>query len=152
MPTLGSIFGDEEKQKFVERQLTPGAVLHLQVVFPQTTKNKYLVLVGIEDPDCYTFIVNSETSRFIQKSPDLWVCQVDIDAVSHPFLRYDSKVACHEVLRLSKVDVVAELIADTGKIKGTISTEVRQEIVAATKYAKTLDRYTQQLIVDSLSE
>jgi len=151
VPTLGSIFGDTDRRLFVERQLVPGVVIYLEISFPQVTKSKYLVLVGEAQPDCFTFIINSETNRFIESSPDLNACQVSIDAESHTFLRHNSTIACHEVLYLSKEAVVAELISDTARIKGEISHTVRQEILAAVKFARTIDLYTQQIIINALS-
>jgi hypothetical protein len=151
MPKLGDFFNDEDRKASVERQLLPGAVIYLEVAFPQITKNKFLVFVGEENPDVLTFIVNSQTNPFILNKPHLNICQVTLDAASHPFLKHDSHIACHQVLRLSRADVIIDLSADLSRIKGTVSKAVREQIVSAVKSAKTLDRYTQNVIIQSLA-
>jgi len=95
-------------------------------------------------------VVNSETNEFISCRPDLNICQVKISAATHAFLERDSNVACHEVLSLPKEEVIGELMADTSRIKGMISQEVRGEIVAAVKRARTIDRATVEAILAAL--
>lgn len=151
MVALGDHFPAGAVKDHVTKQLTPGRVIRIPVVFPQVTKPKFLVLVGEKDPDLLTFIVNSEINPFIANKPALAQCQVSIDQASHPFLSHDSHLACHDVLVLSKADVLKALTADISAIKGEISQGVRDQVVAAVKFAKTLDPTTKQLIIESLS-
>lgn len=149
MAKIGDFLGPEAKREFVVRNLIPGQVVYLEVRFPNRTRSKYLVLVGESSPDCLTFVVNSETNEFISCRPDLNICQVKISVATHAFLERDSNVACHEVLSLPK-EVIGELMADTSRIKGMISQEVRGEIVAAVKRARTIDRATVEAILAAL--
>lgn len=150
MAKIGDFLGPKAKREFVARNLIPGQVVYLEVRFPNRTRNKYLVLVGESSPNCLTFVVNSETNEFISCRPDLNICQVKISAATHAFLERDSNVACHEVLSLPKEEVIGELMADTSRIKGMISQEVRGEIVAAVKRARTIDRATVEAILAAL--
>lgn len=150
MAKIGDFLSPEAKREFVVRNLIPGQVVYLEVRFPNRTRNKYLVLVGESSPNCLTFVVNSETNEFISCRPDLNICQVKIGAATHAFLERDSNVACHEVLTLPKEEVIGELMADTSRIKGMISQEVRGEIVAAVKRARTIDRATVEAILAAL--
>lgn len=150
MAKIGDFLGPEAKREFVVRNLIPGQVVYLEVRFPNRTRSKYLVLVGESSPDCLTFVVNSETNEFISCRPDLNICQVKISAASHAFLEHDSNVACHEGLSLPKEEVIGELMADTSRIKGMISQEVRGEIVAAVKRARTIDGATVEAILTGL--
>lgn len=151
MSPLGDFFPAQQVEEFVLKRLIPGCVIRIDVTFPQITKPKFLVLVDDGDPDYLTFIINSETHQFIESRPHLAKCQVDIDATNHPFLDYDSKIACHETLVLKRSDVLRELKRDTGKIKGHISDDVKAEIVAAVKFAKTLSAEEKNIILASLA-
>lgn len=150
MPRIGDFLGPEAKREFVIRNLVAGQVVYLEVRFLNRTRSKYLVLVGESRPNCLTFVVNSETSEFISRRADLNICQVEIRAATHVFLERDSKIACHEVLRLPKEGVIGDLMADTTRIKGMISQEVRGEVIAAVKRARTIDHATVEAIVAAL--
>lgn len=148
---LGNSFPADLRLARVERVFKPGAVFYLEIEFPEITKNKYLVLVDLEGDDCFHFIVNSEPNAYIEERAELRVCQVSIDAASHDFLRYDSMIACHEVLTIPKTEVVSALMRDMSLYKGQISDSVRDEIVAAVKHAETLSPIQQKSILSSLA-
>jgi len=87
----------------------------------------------------------------LEAHPSLAVCQVRIDAAGHAFLRRDSYIACHEVLRLPTNSVIAELAADLSRIRGRLHEEVLIEVVAAVKRAPTLSPAEQTRIADALT-
>ena len=74
-----------------------------------------------------------------------------IDAARHSYLRHDSHIACHEVLRLPTAKVITELTADLSRIKGNLHPEVVTEVVAAVKRAPTLSPAEQTRIADALT-
>lgn len=148
--SLGNAFPADFRRRQIEQCLVPGAVLYLEVTFPEVTKNKYLVLVASSDDDCLNFVVNSETNAYIQARQHLSVCQVTLDVANHSFLDYDSQIACHDVLPIPKREIVAALMADFNRYKGQISHAVKDDILAAVKHAVTLTKIEQREIVDSL--
>ena len=75
-----------------------------------------------------------------------------IDAARHVFLDHDSYIACHEVWRLPTAGVIAELIADMSRIKGSLHEDVRTEVIAAVKRAPTLSPAEQTRIAAALSQ
>lgn len=152
MAQIGRSLPPGQARRLAEKRLTPGTVVLLQVTFPQTreTKEKFLVYAGSDGDHCY-FVVNSKIHRLIEKNPDLLRCQVVIDAANHPFLKHDSHVACHQVHRIPAEDVYAALCDDLGRIKGTISTAVRNQIISAVKHAVTIAPVTQNIIIASLT-
>ncbi len=151
MPTLGNCFPTASVEQYVARSLRPGCVIRIEVEFPQKTKPKFLLLVDDGDPEYLTFIINSETHAFIDGKEHLRQCQVDIDASSHPFLDHDSKIACHETLALKRSDVFKDLCSDTSKIKGCITADVKGQVIAAVKFAKTLSKAEKDSILASLA-
>lgn len=151
MSPLGEHFPESIKNKVVDAKLNPGVVIYLEVKFPQITKPKFLVLVADDEPDYWTFVVNSDISGFVSARPDLLRCQVKIDAASHDFLSHDSHIACHEVLRLKREDVLKELRADPSVIKGGISADVCAEIASAVKFAVTLSKTEKENILQCLA-
>lgn len=56
----------------------------------------------------------------------------------HPFLKRDSYLACEKLLRLRRDEVLRELIRNVGAIRGQISDVVKEQVVAAVKFAVTL--------------
>lgn len=150
MVSLGDHFPAELRRAHVEDALKPGCVIRLVVKFATITKPKFLVLVATDDPEYLTFIVNSEINPFILNRPHLSQCQVSIDAATHDFLDHDSHVACHETLPIRREDVIKALIADPSSIKGIISPDVRAQVVAAVKFAKTLDNDKKKRIIAAL--
>jgi hypothetical protein len=150
MAKLGDAFSDDQRRESVARQLQPGTVIYLEVVFPQGKRSKYPVVAHVEH-ECCTFIVNSRITPFIEAHPRLAVCQVKIDAARHPYLRHASHIACHELLRLPTAKVIAELAADLSRIKGRLHAEVLAEVIAAVKRAPTLSPAEQTRIADALA-
>lgn len=150
MTSLGAHLPAELLRPRIEAALKPGRVIKLPVKFPEKTKEKFLVLVADDDPEYFTFIVNSEINPFITNRPTLLQCQVAIDAASHAFLNHDSHVACHEIRAMKREDVIKELMADPDGIKGEVSAEVRSQIVAAVKFAKTIEKDKKNRIIAAL--
>ncbi len=149
MAKLGDAFSETDRRKSALRRLIPGAVVYLEVVLPGDRKNKFLLVASV-DAECCTFVVNSRVHPFIEARSDLSVCQVKVDAARHDFLRRDSWIACHEVLKLRTDAVIADLVADMSKLKGRIHRDVLNEIAAAVKRAPTLSVAEQTRLVESL--
>ncbi|WP_426320473.1 hypothetical protein [Pseudoduganella sp. R-43] len=150
---LGNAFPPEYLRKQIEQCLVPGAVLYLEVRFPEVTKNKFLVLVATPndgDDDCFNFIVNSAVNPYITHRQELSVCQVTMDVANHDFLAYDSHIACNEILSISKREIVGALMNDFGRYKGKISVDVKDNILAAVKHAVTLDKIQKREIIAGL--
>jgi hypothetical protein len=141
MAPLGEHFPAELLRPRIEAALKPGCVIRLLVKFPQVTKQKYLVLVADDD---------SEINPFISNRHHLLQCQVFIDAANHNFLDHDSHIACNEVLPMKREEVIKSLMALPTAIKGTVSSDVRNQIVAAVKFAKTIDKDKKNRIIAAL--
>ncbi|MDH4174908.1 MAG: hypothetical protein OEW90_15765 [Betaproteobacteria bacterium] len=149
MAKLGDAFSEPERKKSVLRRLVPGAVVYLEVVFPEGRKNKFLVVASVE-AECCTFVINSRVHPFVEARAELAVCQVKLDAARHEFLRRDSWIACHAVLTLRTDAVIADLAADMTRFKGIVQRDVLDEIAAAVKRAPTLSTAEQARLVESL--
>lgn len=150
MSSFGAHLPPELLRPRIEATLKPGCVIRLLVKFPEKTKQKFLVLVADEDPEYLTFIVNSEIAPFIANRPGLLQCQVAIDAASHAFLDHDSHIACHEIRAMRREEVIKCLMADPSGIKGEVSSDVRSQIVAAVKFAKTIEKDKKNRIIAAL--
>jgi hypothetical protein len=148
--SLGDAFPIEFRRRQIEQFLVPGAVLYLEIQFPEVTKNKFVVLVGADDPNLLNVIINSETNPYIQGRAHLNVCQVTIDCANHAFLDYDSQIACHQVLPIPKQEIVDALLNDFSRYKGRVSVDVKDGIAAAVKHAVTLSKIVQTHIVNAL--
>ena len=150
MAKLGDAFSESDRRKSALRRLVPGAVVYLEVVLPGDRKNKFLVVAYV-DAECCTFVINSRVHPFIEARPDLSVCQVKLDAARHDFLRRNSWIACHEVLKLRTEAVISELVSDMSRLRGTVHKDVLDEIAAAVKRAPTLSAAEQTLLAEALN-
>ena len=74
MALLSDALPEEERKKFILGKLLPGCVVRLEVKFPDKSKPKFLVLVAEEDPEYWTFIINTEIHAFVQAKPHLLQC------------------------------------------------------------------------------
>ncbi|HZV64897.1 MAG TPA: hypothetical protein VFG03_08335 [Telluria sp.] len=148
--SLGDFFPASVREAHIEQRLTPGAVLYLPVTFPRDgkTKEKYLVLVASVAPKLLMFVINTEVNQLVARTPALSRCNVVIPQSEHAFLDYDSNVACHEILALDASVVAGQLNASTGRYKGYISDELKQQIlgVIATQ-PKTISKVHRDAIV-----
>lgn len=150
MATLGANLPAALLRPRIEASLKPGCVIKLVLKFPEITKEKFLVLVADDDPEYFTFIINSEINPFVSNRQHLLQCQVSIDATSHDFLDHDSHIACHEIRALKREEVIRELMSKPEAIKGNISSDVRNQIVAAVKFAKTIEKDKKSRIIAAL--
>lgn len=150
MASIGDRFPAGKRRSFIDQRLVPGCVIRIDVKFSDKTKPKFLVLVADDDPEIWTFVVNSEIHPYVAARADLLKCQVKIPAADHRFLARDSYLACDKVLHLHRDEVIRELMARLDCIKGAISSEVRDQILAAVKFAKTLTPMEKSRILASL--
>lgn len=151
MSPLSDGLPEEARKKFILGKLLPGCVVRLEVKFPDKSKPKFLVLVAEDDPEYWAFIINTEIHAFIHARPHLLQCQVKINAAENPFLQYDSHLACHEILKLRREEVIQALMRDTSGLKGHVSVAVRDQIIAAVKFAQTLTPNEKQQILSSFT-
>lgn len=150
MANFGAHFPPELLRPRIEAALIPGCIIKLVLKFPEKTREKFLVLVADDDPEYFTFIINSEINPFISDRQHLLQCQVSIDAVNHAFLEHDSYIACHEIRSLKREEVIRELVSKPEAIKGNISSDVRIQILAAVKFAKTIEKDKKSRIIAAL--
>lgn len=140
----------EERRKHIYSRLTAGRVILLYCDFTKPKpKDKFLVLVSIE-PEPLFFVVNSEVSEFIRKREWLIRCQVEIGHEEHPFLKHHSFIDCTEVQKIALSDVYEQIERDISRLKDEINPQVREQIIAAVKFAKTLSAKQKTGILSAL--
>jgi hypothetical protein len=148
--SLGNAFPPDIRRGYIEKHLVPGTVVRINVKFPNQTKTKYLLLVADEDPDYWTFIINTDINQFVKNRPELLKCQVAVDASNNQFLAHDSHVACHELMRMRREEMIRELMDSTDSMKGQISDDIKTEVIAAVKFAKTISEAEKSIVIAAL--
>lgn len=142
----------EERRKYIHARLTPGRVILLYCDFTKPkSKDKFLVLVRIE-PEPLFFVINSEVSEFIRKREWLFQCQVEIGHEEHAFLEYHSYIDCTKAQKIALHDVYEQVEKDIGRLKDEITPQIREQIVAAVKFAKTLSPKQKADILSALNQ
>ncbi len=140
----------EERRKYIHARLTPGRVILLYCDFTKPKpKDKFLVLVRIE-PEPLFFVINSKVSEFIRQREWLFQCQVEIGHEEHAFLKHHSFIDCTEAKGIALHDVYEQIERDISRLKDDISAQVREQIIAAVKFAKTLSTKQKTGILSAL--
>lgn len=86
-----------------------GDVFYIKCVFPEVTKNKYLVLAKIK-PNRF-FVINTKVSKFIESKPTLLQFQVDVPHADHStFLTHDSITDCSDIIDTHAVITDSQLV------------------------------------------
>lgn len=107
------------------------------------------MLVSIE-PEPTFFVINSTVNEYIRRREWLNQCQVEIGPDNHPFLRHHSFVECTTAHKIALRDVYEQIERDIGRLKDDISAQVRDQIIAAVKFTKTLSAKQKTDILSSL--
>lgn len=89
----------------------PGDVFKLLCHFPETTKQKYLIL--IKDNPYEFFMINSEINDYIKEKPHLYECQIDVPYEDHKaFLQHDSIANCSEKVDITTIFHEKQVVFD----------------------------------------
>lgn len=148
---IGDSLPPVERRKYIQSRLTPGRVVFLHCGFTTPPKDKFLVLLALE-PEPLFFVINSKINDFIRKRAHLAQCQVEIGHEEHPFLRHHSFIDCTEARKIALRAVYDQLERETSRLKDDISPKIREQIIAAVKFAKTIPAKQKAEILSALDQ
>ena len=103
-------------------------------------KDKFVVIVH-KDPEPWGFFINTGIRQFIQKRPELLVCQVSIKATDYKFLDHDSYVDCAELYLFEDTELRDAI--------GPVNKQTKIEIKKAVAVSKTIIVRHKKLILAS---
>jgi hypothetical protein len=141
--TLGSSFPIEFRRQQISRQLKTGAVIKLIKRMDDGALHEKRFVVVHVDEYTVTCIINSNISAFLKNKPDMLRCQVAMHLASHPFMSHNSHVDCSRMRTY-------ELAQKTDWVLGNITATLRDEMIAAIKFAPTLSSAEATAICQSL--
>lgn len=108
-------------------------------------KEKYVVIVYVEPPKFFSFLINSEINDYIIRQ-NLQVCEALIKRDQHAFkkpLKKDSYVDCREICPVSESELF--------NLQGVLSIEVKQAVIKAVNDCRVLQRRHKKMILSQLS-
>jgi hypothetical protein len=103
-----------------------------------TPKDK-LVIIVCSDTKPWGFFINTGIRQFVQKQPELLVCQVSIKATNHKCLDYDSYVDCTELYPFEDTELL--------DVRDPVNKQTKAEIKKAVTVSKTIVERHQKLIL-----
>jgi hypothetical protein len=131
--SLGGRFPPEFLERHLRRRLAPGVVFKVRALMDdQQVREKRFLAIAVDD-QTVACVINSVVNPFIEARPALRRCQVLITAADHPFMQHDSYIDCRKVFRIPTNQVVAELLANSEWMLGTIHHQLREQVLAALK-------------------
>lgn len=140
-----------ERRKYIRARLTPGRVLLLHCDFTTPPKDKFLVLAAVE-PEPLFLVINSRINEYVSKRDHLAQCQVEIGHEEHPFLSHHSFIDCTTARAGTWRDIYEQLEGNIGRLKDAISPRVREQVIAAVKFAKTIPTKQKTEILSALEQ
>jgi hypothetical protein len=149
--SLGSSFPPGFVEAQVKRQLRPGAVIKLLRIMDDGKPHEKRFVVLHVDDHTITCVINSAINSFIAQRPALLQCQVSISASIHASMNHDSHVDCSRIHRWATEDVLRDLAQQPNWILGEITTALRDDIVGALKFARTLSTAEISVYCESLA-
>ena len=79
-------------------------------------------------------------------------CQVAMGRAAHSFMNHDSHIDCSRVRTYSTAEVIDDLLVKPEWMLGSITSALRDDMVAAIKFAPTLAPAEVALLCQSLGE
>jgi hypothetical protein len=138
--------------RYIQDNLLPWRVLRLFCKFTTPAKNKHMLLV-CTNPRPLLFMVNSQIHPYIRSKPYLKSCQVLLSVDQHFFLAHDSYVDCRNACTtFSKTDILTQLRADERRMKGFISEQAQEQVIAAIKFCPVLEKHYKNSILAEVAD
>jgi hypothetical protein len=151
MSNLASYFPGPLRKAHIKRSLSPSVIIFIHCNFANPPKEKYLILVSIDDGQIFFFVINSKINQFILSNPHLLQAQVQIKKSDYDFLHYDSYIDCSTINTINEDEIIKQIQQDTTRIKGNLNSKTKKDIITAVIATTTLSRYQKKLITNSLS-
>lgn len=149
--SLGSSFPPGFAEAQIKRQLRPGAVIKLLRIMDDGKPHEKCFVVLHVDEHTVTCVINSEINPFIANRPALMQCQVAMCVSAHAFMHHDSYIDCSRTHGWATEDVPRDLTRRPEWLLGEITTALRDDIVAALKFARTLSAAEVSVYCESLA-
>lgn len=150
MGVLGARFPEEERREYVDRHLVLGCVVYLFCEFTSQPKDKYLVLVTLEEPPIL-FVINSNINKFIRERKYLLDCQITVEPKHLDFLDHDSYLDCGQpIVSFSIREIKTQLMDDITRLKGKLPDSKLIEIKKVVEKARTITPIQKRAILNSL--
>lgn len=138
--------------RYIQENLLPWRIFRLFCQFTTPPKNKQMLLVCI-NPRPLLLMVNSQIHPYIRSKPYLKSCQVLLSVNQHFFLAHDSYVDCRNVCStFSITDIVTQIRADERRMKGFISEDAQEQVIAAIKFCPVLEKHYKESILAEVAE
>lgn len=116
--------------------ITRGTIIH-SYGFDDIDHGKFFVVVGVSHGEVAGFFfINSNINRFLHDKPEMMNMQFCMRKEDYSFLRYDSFLAGHEILKI-RLDVLeSDITQGNAKKVGQMKDEHLQDILIRARQSK----------------
>jgi hypothetical protein len=122
----------------VEAQLVPGAIVKLRREMDDGAvhEKRWVVLSVTTSTVCC--VINTEINPIIQRDEARLRVQAQMTLSDHPFMTHDSHVDCGKLWTFETPEVLDELCSTPAWILGTMSEQLRDDMVTCLQTSSTL--------------
>lgn len=126
------------KAHFAVKELTPGMVI--RIYDPVADKEKWLLILGIEDGNVLTGVVriNTDINFNVNHSKELQDLQYPLSKKDNGFLKWDSHVDCSNLFDRKYDELLKHVTQNPEELKGTVTNRDFDLITGAVKESPTI--------------
>ena len=152
MVKLGGHFPAALRDMVVDSKLSAGSVIRVKCDFTIPAPKEKLLVILCSEPEVLVYVINSEINPFIRGNQDLLQCQVEIVAEKYDFLHHNSFINCSETKTESNIGDLRGKMAEKlhGMHLGNLDAVDINEVIAATKFARTISKEHKKAILAAL--
>ena len=134
----------------IDDRISVGAVIFQYVSDTKPPKNKYYIVVGINEQSeevlVGTIYINSEVNPYHRNNPKTGALQVPITASENTFLHHDSFIDCSSIYPKRYEDVLKCVSDGTGRYgyHNNVSEELLSEVISKLRSAPTISAHVKR--------
>lgn len=148
---MGESLSRKATEQLLRAKVLPGSIVHCYCDFLHEPKNKFIVIVHIDEDYCAFFLINSRIHPLIEKNPNLKACQILFSQSEYSFLDHDSYLNCLEYFDcITFTHFIGHLVSNPNDYKGRVKVEELQDIIEAVHFTPTLSLEEKNMIIQSL--
>jgi len=127
---LGKYFSGEDKNTFVEKNITPKNIIKINAQGTTPHKEKYFLIVNVDkhNDSVEGFYINSQITDFAKRRPQILELNLGIKSEAYPFIKKESFIDFSQIKNEKYSYIYTDLIENPSWVLNPIEAEDLKEI------------------------